>query len=96
MRLSARARQGIREVGLCHFGVEPRLFGSRLDEARRGGDIDLLIRADLSPEEAVRRQLDFLAELWFRLGERKIDIVFDDGQSRSPIVERARREAVPV
>jgi predicted nucleotidyltransferase len=96
MRLSMRERQVIREVGLRHFGVEPCLFGSRLDDARRGGDVDLVIRTDLSPEEAVRRQLDFLADLWSRLGERKIDIVFDDGKSQAPIVERARREAVPV
>jgi len=96
MRLTDSERRTIREASLRHFGVEPRLFGSRLDDARRGGDIDIVVRTDLPPEEAVRRRLDLLAELWLRLGERKIDIVLDDGSAASAIVERARREAVPL
>lgn len=96
MRLSERERRLIREAGLRHFGVAPWLFGSRLDDARAGGDIDLLIRTDLAPAEAARRRLDLLAELWLLLGERKIDIVLDDGSPPAGVVERARREAVPV
>lgn len=96
MRLSDRERRLIREAGLRHFGVAPRLFGSRLDDTRAGGDIDLLIATHLPPAEAARRRLDLLAELWLLLGERKIDIVLDDGSSSRGIVERARREAVPV
>jgi predicted nucleotidyltransferase len=96
MRLSESERRIIREACLRHFGVEPRLFGSRLDDARRGGDIDLVVRTDLPPKEAVRRRLDLLAELWRRIGERKIDIVIDDGSNASPIVEQARRQAVPL
>lgn len=96
MRLDDRERRLIREAGLRHFGAAPRLFGSRLDDGRSGGDIDLLIRTDLPPAEAVRRRLDLLVDLWLALGERKIDIVLDDGSSRAPVVERARREAVPV
>jgi predicted nucleotidyltransferase len=96
MRLDDRERRLIREAGLRHFGAAPSLFGSRLDDTRRGGDIDLLIRTDLPPAEAARRRLDLLADLWQLLGEQKIDIVLDDGQSPTGIVERARREAVPV
>jgi predicted nucleotidyltransferase len=94
MRLTESERRIIREACLRHFGAEPRLFGSRLDDARRGGDIDLVVRTDLPPADAVRRRLDLLAELWRQLGERKIDIVLDDGSSAGSIVERARREAV--
>lgn len=43
MRLTATQRQVIREAGRRHFGIEPRLFGSRLNDAQRGGDIDLYI-----------------------------------------------------
>jgi len=96
MRLNERERRLIREAGLRHFGTAPRLFGSRLDDARAGGDIDLLIRTDLPPAEAARRRLDLLAELWLLLGERKIDIVLDDGSPPQAVVARARREAVPV
>jgi predicted nucleotidyltransferase len=96
MRLSPHERQVLRAAALRHFGVEPRLFGSRLDDDRRGGDIDLVVRTDLPPEEAVRRRLDMLAEVWRALGERKIDIVLDDGAADSAIVQRARREALPL
>jgi|GEM_PF-68680 len=94
MRLTPHEREVIRRLGLRHFGRAPRLFGSRLDDARRGGDIDLLIATDLPPGQAARRRIDLLADLWLELGERKIDIVLDDGSVPAPIVERARREGV--
>ncbi|MGA1343339.1 MAG: hypothetical protein ACO33A_09910, partial [Hyphomonas sp.] len=74
MRLTPHEREVIRRLGLLHFGRLPRLFGSRLDEDRRGGDIDLLIATDLPPGQAARRRIDLLADLWLELGERKIDI----------------------
>lgn len=94
MRLTPHEREVIRRLGLRHFGRAPRLFGSRLDDARRGGDIDLLIATDLPPGQAARCRIDLLADLWLELGERKIDIVLDDGSAPAPIVERARREGV--
>lgn len=94
MRLTPKEREVIRRLGLRHFGRAPRLFGSRLDDARRGGDIDLLIATDLPPGQAARRRIDLLADLWLELGERKIDIVLDDGSVPASIVERARREGV--
>ena len=47
------------------------LFGSRTDDAAKGGDIDLLV---LSKKINLMMKLDILAELHQRLGERKIDI----------------------
>lgn len=94
MRLTPHEREVIRRLGLRHFGRVPRLFGSRLDDARRGGDIDLLIPTELPPAQAARRRIDLLADLWLELGERKIDIVLDDGSTPAAIVERARHEGV--
>lgn len=96
MRLSSHEREVIRRLGLRHFGRAPRLFGSRVDDTRRGGDIDLLIATDLPPAQAARRRIDLLTDLWLELGERKIDILLDDGSLPSPIIERARREGVEV
>jgi predicted nucleotidyltransferase len=96
MRLSAHERELIRELGLRHFGAVPRLFGSRLDDARGGGDIDLLIPTQLPAAEAARKRLDLLADLWIALGERKIDILLDDGEVDAPVYQRARAEAVAV
>ncbi len=96
MRLTESERQAIRAAGLHHFGVTPKLFGSRLDDATRGGDIDLFIPGAWPATEAVPRRLRFCAELATRLGERKIDVLVDDGQSSSAIlsVARAQSEAV--
>ncbi len=96
MRLTAQERTLIRELGLRHFGAVPRLFGSRLDDSRGGGDIDLLIPTRLPAAEAARKRLDLLADLWLALGERKIDILLDDGQVDTPVYRRARQEAVLV
>lgn len=96
MRLTAHERELIRELGLRHFGAVPRLFGSRLDDTRGGGDIDLLIATQLPAAEAARKRLDLLADLWIALGERKIDILLDDGRADAPVYRRAREEAVAV
>ena len=53
------------------------LFGSRLDDKRKGGDIDLFIQ---SPEHnllTLRNKIQFLIDLKARIGDRKIDVVFD-------------------
>jgi len=45
MRLSDDHSQGIRRIVAEHAGAkaEVKLFGSRIDDARRGGDVDLLV-----------------------------------------------------
>lgn len=55
MRLTEQQRSVIREAGIRYFGVVPNLFGSRLNDTGRGGDIDLFIPGDWSPEEAIPR-----------------------------------------
>jgi hypothetical protein len=37
MRLTPIEQQVIREASLRYFGVRPRLFGSRLNDLKRGG-----------------------------------------------------------
>ncbi|MEI6415471.1 MAG: nucleotidyltransferase domain-containing protein [Pseudomonadota bacterium] len=62
-----------------HFGIVPWLFGSRLDDAARGGDIDLFIPGDWHAEESVPRRLRLCAELRRDLGDQKIDVVVEGG-----------------
>ena len=57
-------RQADNEAQIC-------LFGSRVDDAAGGGDIDLLV---LSKNIDLMKKLDILAQLHRKLGERKIDI----------------------
>lgn len=95
MRLSEQERRIIREAGIRHFGVVPRLFGSRLDDSALGGDIDLFVPGQWSPRDAVARRLRFCAELATRLGERKIDVVLE-GLVPGPIQEHAKATGEPV
>lgn len=66
------------------------LFGSRVDDQRKGGDIDLLIESKkLQPADVRRLRLDF----YRHFGEQKIDIVLDDGRTNA-FVAKIRTQAV--
>jgi hypothetical protein len=77
MRITIKEQVKIRELTERYFGKGStvRLFGSRVDDSKRGGDIDLYV-------EPTNRQINLLdarANLWgelqVQLGEQKIDIV---------------------
>jgi len=52
------------------------LFGSRTDETKKGGDIDLLVVSPKLNKRSLRKlRLDFFESF----GEQKLDIVLDDG-----------------
>ena len=95
MRLTERQRNIIREAGMRHFSVVPHLFGSRLDDAGRGGDIDLFIPGDWLPEESVPRRLRLCVELRRCLGDKKIDVMVEN-KLYSSIQNRAKQQGGPV
>ena len=60
------------------------LFGSWVDDARRGGDIDLYLEPqEGNAAELVAAKLRFLAALHRRLGERRIDVVLRRQEART-------------
>ena len=69
------------------------MFGSRVDDSKRGGDIDLLIQTE-SPGEMLTRKLQFLGILEREMGERKIDVVIENPGDSRPIVRMARETGV--
>jgi hypothetical protein len=74
-----------------------RLFGSRLDDKRRGGDIDVLIDTSLTdPAQIARAHSRFLAQVYGALGEQKIDVLIDYPQHKQqlPIYLAARQKGV--
>ena len=77
MRISSIERDHIVATARSHFGDASRvvLFGSRVDDAARGGDIDLLIEASRPVAQPVRSEAAFLIDLWQRIGEQRIDVV---------------------
>lgn len=77
MRLSERQQDIIRRAVESCFGRDARVlvFGSRLDDARRGGDIDLLVESDLTGEALFAAEQRLYARLQRLLGERRIDLI---------------------
>ena len=97
MRLTAEQRAIIREEVVNAFGPEAtvRLFGSRLDDGKRGGDIDLHIEAAGSADELLDRELALHGRLQRRLGERRVDlVVLSDGSPKRSIDTEAIRTGV--
>ena len=86
---SEEERRIIREAVTEIYGstAVARLFGSRVDDSLRGGDIDLHIEADDVGQEPFPGRRDQLwARLQRRLGDRRIDIVQTRrGQAPRPI-----------
>lgn len=68
------------------------LFGSRVDDHARGGDIDLLV---LSKTIDIWARLDILADLHEHLGERRIDLLVYPDLSK-PFARVAMAEGVPL
>lgn len=76
MRLSPNQIAAIKAAARDAFGPDAvvRLFGSRVDDERRGGDIDLHVEA--SPQTAtIDHEVRFRALLWKALDEPQVDVV---------------------
>jgi len=76
MRLSKKEINSIKTV-IAEFDpkAEIRLFGSRTDDNKKGGDIDLLL---ISEKISSSNKLDILIKLKEKIGDRKIDILIYD------------------
>lgn len=99
MRLTEYERITLRQLARDFFGsdVVVRLFGSRLDDGKRGGDFDLLIETKLlDPALIAHAHTRFLAGIYSRLGERKVDVLIDypERRHRPPIFEQAHTVGV--
>ncbi len=57
------------------------LFGSRVDDSKKGGDIDLYLVID-NRVNIFKNKLKFLAKIKRELGEQKIDVIFNIDQDR--------------
>lgn len=93
MRLQTKEIQAIIRAAKEVYGesVKVYLFGSRLDDTRRGGDIDLLVRtADGS--KGILARIRFVSRLKAYLGDRKIDVIGD--HEDSPVAREALKKGV--
>lgn len=92
MRLSQQTQQIIRDTVREVFGVEAKvkLFGSRINDDARGGDIDLLVELPSITAEIERKIIQLTARLQLRIGDQPIDVlVVDPSTPRQLIHEQA-------
>jgi len=86
MRISESYRKTIKKLFNSIFGEgKIYLFGSRVDDNKRGGDIDLYIIPkdnELTSEELFDKKIQFLSKLQLSLGEQKIDIIISKDKNR--------------
>ncbi len=76
MRLPAHYPAAIRSAAIEAFGPTAvvRLFGSRVDDAKRGGDIDLHVEADPAAD-LFKREIRFRRTLCDNIDEEQVDVV---------------------
>jgi uncharacterized protein len=79
MRLSRDEIDTINLLAKKYFGQDAKvsLFGSRTDDRQKGGDIDLFIRNNNETRLTLEAKIHFLAALKSKIGDRKIDVIFD-------------------
>jgi predicted nucleotidyltransferase len=98
MRVNSKDVKAIKDVASAVFGETAtiRLFGSRTDDHKKGGDIDLLIQCNrlISREEQYQLKIIFLVQLKKIIGDQKIDVLIDNGQQRNAIIQEACKEGI--
>ena len=84
MRISEEVKKNILNVSKTVFGndISVYLFGSRADDNKRGGDIDLYIKSDKVIQDKLNKKIRFLVELEKKIGEQKVDLVISSNKER--------------
>ncbi|HIP30127.1 MAG TPA: nucleotidyltransferase domain-containing protein [Sulfurospirillum arcachonense] len=93
MRLSKKQHQAIKDTFLKVFKTgNIYLFGSRVDDSKKGGDIDLYL-VSTCKEDLTSKKIDFLVKLKSIIGEQKIDVVLSRDKTR-PIEQEAIKNGI--
>ncbi len=99
MRLSDFQKHSICESAKHNFGQDTHvwLFGSRVNDLAKGGDIDLYIEPQMQkPADLITAKLHFLRDLHKKIGQQKIDVVLHraDSKVELPIYRIAKETGV--
>ena len=80
------------QIHQCLPSAKVYLFGSRTDDKKRGGDIDILIvgKRILSLQE----KRDIKISFYKKFGEQKIDLVSFENEGPNPFKQIAKSEGV--
>lgn len=72
-----------------------RIFGSRTDMNKKGGDIDIYIYTN-KKNKILQSKITFLREFEMILGEQKVDLIVQSGTEDKKIFKIARNEGVRI
>jgi hypothetical protein len=94
MRLTETQIQAIHDTAGELFGGHASvcLFGSRIDDHQRGGDIDLLIEVDHILDNRPAMAARFSSRLQRCIGEQRIDVLIIEPNTRLKPIHRVARE----
>lgn len=92
MRLSQKERDFFKSfINNLSNEAKVYLFGSRVDDTKRGGDIDLLVVSkDITKQQIRRVKIEF----YKLFGEQKLDIILDDGGLNRPFTKLIAKRSV--
>lgn len=101
MRLNNNDIKAIKNITRAVFGETAtiRLFGSRTDDQKKGGDIDLLIQYNklISRQEQYQLKINFLVQLKKIIGDQKndvLDVLIDNGLQTNSVIQQAYKEGI--
>ncbi|MCP4177771.1 MAG: nucleotidyltransferase domain-containing protein [bacterium] len=95
MRITNKEKQAIIETAHKIFGSDTSvyLFGSRTDDNKKGGDIDLYIKSDKVIQNRLNKKINFLVTLKDKIGEQKIDAIISS-KTKNLIEKIALKEGI--
>ncbi len=97
MRLTHEQIQAIKQTAHTVLGDDSRviLFGSRTDDTKKGGDIDLLFETDHAVDNRATTIGALYVALIRTLGDRKIDVLLQDATTLpTPVLTIARQTGI--
>lgn len=100
MRLGQNERTAISKAIHKHFGEDALLllFGSRTQDHKKGGDIDLFVETrNKTPAQINTAKIDALWDIENAIGEQKIDLVVSTGEGQDlAIYQAAKQTGIPL
>jgi len=95
MRLGKEQAATIRQLVKNRLGEESQvwLFGSRVDDSKRGGDLDLYVESKQPCDLSIK--LSLMSEIQRSIGLRKVDLlVKNEGDPEREVFVTAKSEGV--
>jgi len=92
LRLIPQIAEKLVSLAKENFGEDCKLylFGSRVDDSKKGGDIDLLLES--KDEVSSEQKIMFLANVQRNITERKVDLLIADKNRKDLEIVRIAKE----